>query len=110
MNKQAIIFGICIVGTLIVVGLIIALVVSKDKYSGKHSHRHQKHHNFCGRAQNIGLQVNTDRALLRQLYNSGQLTENTQLNRGGWKPGPYVGSQFHQYPGGGNKVLMETSR
>ena len=93
MNKQAIIFGICIVGTLIVVGLIIALVVSKDKYSGKHSHRHQKRHNFCGRAQNIGLQVNTDRALLRQLYNSGQLTENTQLNRGGWKAGPYVGSQ-----------------
>jgi hypothetical protein len=87
MNKQNIMFGICIVTTLVVIGCLIYVVTkSKDKYANKRN-------NFCGRAQNIDLQVNPDRALLRKLYNSGQLTENTQLRRGGWKQGPYVGSQ-----------------
>jgi hypothetical protein len=68
---------------------------SKENYGGEQfiHYNANKRNNFCGRAQNIDLQVNPDRALLRKLYNSGQLTENTQLRRGGWKQGPYVGSQ-----------------
>ena len=69
----------------VVVGLIIWGVRNKDT--------------FCGACSNIGLQVNTDRALLSKLYNSGQLTENSKLERGDkWKVGSYVGSQFTQYP------------
>ena len=85
--------GVCIVLTLAIIGAIIWFTV-----------RHNKD-NFCGACQNIGLQVNTNRKLLHKLYNSGQLTENSELERGDqWKTGPYVGSQFHQYPGSGNNT------
>ncbi len=82
--------GVCIVLTLTIIGVLIWLAIrySKD--------------NFCGACQNIGLHVNTNRKLLSHLYNSGQLTENSELERGDkWKTGPYVGSQFHQYTGRG---------
>ena len=82
--------GVCIVLTLAIIGVLIWLAIKHSK------------DNFCGACQNIGLQVNTNRKLLSHLYNSGQLTENSELERGDkWKTGPYVGSQFHQYPGGG---------
>lgn len=93
--KKNVIAGICIVLTLAIIGVLIWLAV-----------RHNKD-GFCGACQNIGLQVNTDRKLLHKLYNSGQLTENSELERGKqWKTGPYVGSQFHQYPGGGSNACM----
>jgi len=85
MNRT-IVSGACIVLTLAIVGFLIWLALTNKD-------------NFCGACQNIGLPVNTDRKLLRKLYNSGQLTENSELERGDkWKTGPYVGSQFHQYP------------
>ena len=84
MNKT-VITGVCIALTMAVVGLIWIALRNKDA--------------FCGACQNIGLHVNTDRKLLHKLYNSGQLTENSELKRGDkWKTGPYVGSQFRQYP------------
>jgi hypothetical protein len=85
-TERNVMIGLCVVATLAAIGVLIFLVA-----------RHQD--NFCGACQNMGLQVNTDRPLIRKLYNSGELTENSELVRGDkWKRGPYVGSQFHQYP------------
>ena len=92
--------GVCIVLTLALVGVFVWLAVGHNK------------DNFCGACQNIGLQVNTNRKLLSKLYNSGQLTENSKLERGTqWKTGPYDGSQFHQYPPRptGRRALWYTS-
>ena len=84
-----IISAVCIILTLAVIGVIIWLAVRQNK------------DNFCGACQNMGLQVNTNRKLLHKMYNSGELTENSELVRGDqWKRGPYVGSQFHRYPPG----------
>lgn len=88
--ERNIMAGVCIVLTLAVIGVIIWLAVRQNK------------DNFCGACQNIGLQVDTNRKLLHKMYNSGELTENSELVRGDqWKRGPYVGSQFHQYPSSG---------
>lgn len=85
--EKKVMAGVCITLTLVVIGVIIWLAVRQNK------------DNFCGACQNIGLQVDTNRKLLHQMYNSGKLTENSELERGDqWKRGPYVGSQFHQYP------------
>ena len=85
-EKEKTVTAICVILVVgVVVGLIVWGVSNKDS--------------FCGACSNIGLQVNTNRALLSKLYNSGQLTENSKLERGkNWKMGPYVGSQFTQYP------------
>jgi hypothetical protein len=89
-NNNIIMAVVCIVLTLAVIGALIWLTVRQSK------------DNFCGACQNVGLQVNTDRKLLKKMYNSGELTENSELLRGDqWKRGPYVGSQFHSYPSSG---------
>ena len=87
--EKFIVYTGCTVLTIGVIGLILWLAVRKRK------------DNFCGACQNIGLQGNTNRKLLHKMYNSGELTENSELVRGDqWKRGPYVGSQFHRYPPG----------
>ena len=87
MNKKKIIPFICII---LIGGVVIGLLL----WFGL-SHKDS----FCGACSNIGLQVNTNRPLLNKLYNSGELTENSKLEKGAkWKVGPYMGSQFTQYP------------
>ena len=56
--EKKIMFGVCIALTLGILGVLFWLVLrNKD--------------NFCGACQNMGLQVNTDRKLLHDLYNKG---------------------------------------
>ncbi len=88
--------GICILLTLGIIGVLIWLVVG-----------HSSKDNFCGACQNIGLQVGTNKKLLHKLYNSGELTENSELVRGDkWKIGPYVGSVYHPYQAKGRNTCI----
>ena len=97
--ERNIMAGVCIVLTLAVIGVIIWLAVRQNK------------DNFCGACQNIGLQVDTNRELLHKMYNSGELTENSELVRGDqWKRGPAPCTTLHRRGNGGSRGWGDADR